>query len=102
MLDDLRRRGKLPETHFQELMYFFWTPDGEPTVHLLYHDAGIPPIHTDKEALRALPDASTSRMSLVHIADGDAPRGFAPGTPRLFATQSLLPPPARSPQRQLL
>ena len=102
MLDDLRRRGKLPETHFQDLMYFFWTPDGEPTVDLLYHEAGIPPIHTDKEALRALPDAITSRMSLVHIADGDVPRGFAPGKPRLFATQVLLPPTPRSRQRVLL
>ena len=102
MLEDLRRRGKVPETHFQDLMYFFWTPDGEPTVDLLYHEAGIPPIHTDKEALRALPDAITSRMSLVHIADGDVPRGFAPGKPRLFATQVLLPPTPRSRQRVLL
>jgi CRP-like cAMP-binding protein len=102
MLEDLRRRGKLPETHFQDLMYFFWTPDGEPTVDLLYHEAGIPPIHTDKEVLRALPDAITSRMSLVHIADGDVPRGFAPGKPRLFATEVLLPPTPRSRQRVLL
>jgi CRP-like cAMP-binding protein len=102
MLEDLRRCGKLPETHFQDLMYFFWTPEGEPTVDLLYHEAGIPPIHTDKEALRALPDAITSRMSLVHIADEDVPRGFAPGKPRLFATQVLLPPTPRSRQRVLL
>jgi hypothetical protein len=83
-------------------MYFFWTPDGEPTVDLLYHEAGIPPIHTDKETLRALPHAITSRMSLVHIADGDVPRGFAPGKPRLFATQVLLPPTPRSRRRVLL
>jgi CRP-like cAMP-binding protein len=102
MLDDLRRCGKLPETHFQDLMYFFWTPEGEPTVDLLYHEAGIPPIHTDKEALRALPDVITSRISLVHIADEDVPRGFAPGKPRLFATQVLLPPTPRSRQRVLL
>src|SRR5260370_9791603 len=102
MLDDLRRRGKLPETHFQDLMYFFWTPDGEPTVDLLYHEAGIPPIHTDKEALRALPDATPSRMSLVHIADGDVPRGSARGKPRPFATQVRLPPTPRSRQRVLL
>jgi CRP-like cAMP-binding protein len=102
MLEDLRRRGKLAGTHFEDLMYFFWTPDGEPTVDLLYHEAGVPPIHTDKEALRALPDAITSRMSLVHIANGDVPRGFAPGKPRLFATQVLLPPTSRSRQRVLL
>jgi CRP-like cAMP-binding protein len=102
MLEDLRRCGKLEGAHFEDLMYFFWTPDGEPTVDLLYHEAGIPPIHTDKEALRALPDAITSRMFLVHIADGDVPRGFAPGKPRLFATQVLLPPTPRSRQRVLL
>ena len=102
ILEDLRRRGKLAGAHFEDLMYFFWTPDGEPTVDLLYHEAGIPPIHTDKEALRALPDAITGRMALVHIADGDVPRGFAPGKPRLFATQVLLPPTPRSRQRVLL
>ncbi|HEY4911462.1 MAG TPA: cyclic nucleotide-binding domain-containing protein, partial [Methylomirabilota bacterium] len=102
MLEDLRRRGKLAGAHFEDLMYFFWTPDGKPTVDLLYHEAGIPPIHTDKEALRALPNAITSRMSLVHIADRDVPRGFAPGKPRLFATQVLLPPTPRSRQRVLL
>ena len=102
MLDDLRRRGKLPERHFQDLMYFFWTPEGEPIVDLLYHEAGIPPIHTDKEAFRALPDAITSRTSLVHIADEDVPRGFAPSKPRLFATEVLLPATPRSRRRVLL
>jgi CRP-like cAMP-binding protein len=102
MLEALRQRGKLPGAHFEDLMYFFWTPDGEPTVDLLYHEAGIPPIHTDKEALRALPEAVTSRMSLVHIADGDVPGSFTPNKPRLFATQVLLPPTPRSRQRELL
>jgi CRP-like cAMP-binding protein len=102
MLEDLRRRGKLPEPHFQDLMYFFWTPDGKPTVDLLYHEAGIPPIHTDKDLLRALPHGITSRMSLVHIADRDLPQGFAPSKPRLFATQVLLPPTPRSRRRALL
>jgi CRP-like cAMP-binding protein len=92
----------LAEPHFQDLMYFFWTPDGKPTVDLLYHEAGIPPIHTDKKALRALTDAITDKMSLVHIADKDVPRGFAPGKPRLFATQVLLPMTPRSRGRVLL
>src|SRR4030095_8926976 len=61
MLENRRRVGMLAEAHFQDLMYFFWTPDGEPTVDLLYHEAGIPPIHTAKEALRALTDAITSK-----------------------------------------
>src|SRR5215469_2145015 len=102
MLEDLRRRGTLSEAQFKDLMFFFWTPEGQPTVDLLYHEAGIPPVHTDKETLRALPDAITSRMSLVHIADGDVPPDFSPRKPRLFATQVLLPPTPRSRRRVLL
>src|SRR5215475_11027 len=101
-LEDLLRREMLAEAHFQDLMYFFWTPDGKPTVDLLYHEAGISPIHTDKEALHTLTDAITSKMSLVHIADKDVPRGFVPSKPRLFATQVLLPTTPRSRRRVLL
>src|SRR5215471_18602375 len=102
MLENLWRRGTLGEAQFKDLMFFFWTPEGQPTVDLLYHEAGIPPIHTDKETLRALPDAITNKMSLVHIADGEVPRGFAPSKPRLFATQVLLPTTPRSRRRVLL
>jgi len=102
MLERLRGSGTLPGRHFEDLMHFFWTPDGEPTVDLLYHEAGIPPIHTDKEQLRALPAAITSRTHLVHIADEDVPEGFVPGKPRLFATQVLAPPTARSREHLLL
>ena len=102
MIEDLRRRGMLTETQFEDLMYFFWTRDGKPLVDLLYHEAGIPPIHTDKETLGTLPNAVTSRTSLVHIADGDVPQGFAPAKPRLFATQALLPATPHSRRRVLL
>ncbi len=102
MLEALRDRGKLPGAYFDDLMYFFWTSDGEPTVDLLYHEAGIPPIHTDKEKLSALPEAVTRRTFLVHIADRDVPEGFVPPKPRLFETQVLLPPTSRSRERVLL
>ena len=65
MLERRRGRGTLPGRHFEDLMHFFWTPDGEPTVDLLYHEAGIPPIHTDKERLAELPEAIASRTRLV-------------------------------------
>ena len=41
-------------------------------------------------------------MFLVHIADGDVPRGFVPSKPRLFATQVLLPTTSRSRRHALL
>lgn len=102
LLERLRDRRQLSARHFDDLMYFLWTRDGRPTVDLLYHEAGIPPIHTDKEQLRALPEAITSRMSLVHIADRDVPDGFVPGKPHLFDTQVLVPPTAQSRARLLL
>ena len=101
-LERLRDGGKLPGPHFADLMYFFWTPDGEPTVDLLYHEAGLWPIHTAKETLRVLPEAVARRTFLVHVADEDVPAGFVPGKPRLFATQALLPPTPRSQERVLL
>src|SRR5215467_9592166 len=83
-------------------MYFFWTPEDRPTVDLLYHEAGIPPIHTDKSQLHALPPAITDRTSLVHIADHEVADGFTPAKPRLFGTHILVPRTPRSQERLLL
>jgi len=102
LLELLRRRGTITERQFEDLMYFFWTPDRKPIVDLLYHEAGIPPIHTSKEALQVLPGTITSRMSLVHIADADVPAGFTPSKPRLFSTHVILSPTPRSRRRVLL
>ena len=102
MLEGFRARGQLAGGLFEALSYFFWTPDGEPTVDLLYHEAGIPPIHTDKAMLLALPKAITDRMALVHIADRDVPEGSGLGKPRLFETQVLLPATPRSREGVLL
>jgi len=102
LLAALRARGALSPALAHDLLYFFWTPDGTPTVDLLFHEAGIPPIHTDKAALQALPPAVTARMALVHIADRDVPAGFLPAKPALFDTRVLLPPTPHSRDRVLL
>ncbi len=101
-LQKLRDAGTLSETHFEDLMYFLWTPDGKPTVDFVYHEAGMAPIHTDKEILRGLPRTIAERTYLVHIADRDVPPGFVPRKPRLFDTQVLLPATPRSRERGLL
>lgn len=102
MLERLRNAGRITARQFEDLMHFFWTADGVPTVDLLYHEAGIAPIHTDREALRALPAAVTERMALVHVADRDVPDGHRPAKPPPLATQVLLPPTAQSRDRALL
>jgi CRP-like cAMP-binding protein len=101
-LHALRDAGTLDRAHFDDLMYFLWTADGQPTVDFLYHEAGLPPIHTDKVALSRLPRSITERMRLVHIADRDVPPGFVPSKPRPFETQVFLPPTPRSRDRGLL
>jgi CRP-like cAMP-binding protein len=101
-LEKLRDAGALTGQQFENLMYFLWTPNGEPTVDVLYHEAGMAPIHTDKDVLRRLPRPITERMHLVHIADRDVPAGFLPGKPRPFETQVLLPPSPRSRDRGLI
>ncbi len=100
LLERLRRRGQLSPAQCDALLHFFWTPDGRPTVDLLYHEAGGPPIHTLRERLEALPHAVKARTFLVHIADKDVPADSVPGKPHLFDTHVLLPPTAAS--RQLL
>src|SRR5262249_35386829 len=64
-LQKLRDAGMLTAMQFEDLMYFLWAPDGTPGADLLYHEAGMAPIHTDKEVLGRLPRSITDRMCLV-------------------------------------
>jgi CRP-like cAMP-binding protein len=102
LLNRLHAQGKLSDRHYDDLMYFLWTADGQPKADLVYHEAGIPPIHTDKAQLQRLPESVKERLYLVHIADRDVPEGFTPRKPPLFATQVLVPPTAGSRDRILL
>jgi CRP-like cAMP-binding protein/L-ascorbate metabolism protein UlaG (beta-lactamase superfamily) len=102
LLESLRRTGGLSEDHYHDLLYFFWDTEGRPTVDLLYHEAGVPPIHTEKAKLQELTDEVKARTSLVHIADSDLPEGFSPGKPQLFGTHVLLPNTPESRRRILL
>ncbi len=67
-------------------------------VDLLYHEAGIPPIHTDRQQLERLPTAVQVRTALVHIADRDVPPSSPLRKPPLFVTHTLLPSTAQSRQ----
>lgn len=96
LIRQLKSEEKLSQRQYDDLMYFFWDPDGKPKVDLLYHEAGIPPIHTEKEKLAVLPQGMKAKTSLVHIADRDVPQGFLPAKPPLFASQVLLPSTKRS------
>ena len=83
-------------------MHFFWTADGTPTVDLLYHEAGIPPIHTELRHLQALPPAVRERTRVVHIADRDVSPADSPAKPVPFTTHVLLPSTPATRKRLLL
>jgi CRP-like cAMP-binding protein len=100
LIAGLRAAEKLSPTQHDDLLHFFWTPQGRPTVDLLLHEAGIPPIHTRMESVRTLPDQVKAKTFLVHIADKDVPEGLE--KPPLFATYVLLPPNERVRKRILL
>jgi CRP-like cAMP-binding protein len=102
MIQHLLAEKKLSAQQASDLLYFFWTPEGEPRVELLYHEAGIPPIHTDRKRLEHLPEAVKARTFLVHIADRDVPPDSLPGKPPLFVTHALLPATEESRQGILL
>jgi CRP-like cAMP-binding protein len=102
LIHRLQDEQQLSQQQVDDLLYFFWTPDGKPKVDLLYHEAGIPPIHTDKTWLERLPEAVKVRTFLVHIADRDATQGFSPDKPPLFVTQTLIPATDQSRNRILL
>ncbi|NUP08086.1 MAG: cAMP/cGMP-dependent 3',5'-cyclic-AMP/GMP phosphodiesterase [Polyangiaceae bacterium] len=42
---------------------------------VVFHEAGVPPLHTPVSALAALPDDVKERLYLVHIARKDVPEG---------------------------
>lgn len=102
LIQQLLADGKLFSKQAHDLLYFFWTPEGVPQVDLLYHEAGIPPIHTDRHKLDHLPNVVKTRTALVHIADRDVPLGSLPHKPPLFVTHTLLPATPQSRQQVLL
>ena len=98
----LHHDNRLSAAQYEALMHFFWTVDGTPTVDLLYHEAGIPPIHTEMAHLRALPPAVKTRTLLVHIADREVSPTDGLAKPEPFTTHVLLPLTRASRQRVLL
>jgi CRP-like cAMP-binding protein len=98
----LHAEKRLTTDQYEALMHFFWTADGTPTVDLLYHEAGIPPIHTELAHLRALPPAVKARTRLVHVADRDVSPADGLAKPPPFTTHVLLPPTRATRERLLL
>lgn len=66
--DDLRDRGILTPGRCEDLKKFPWESD------LIYHEAGIPPLHTRIDFLNNLPVEIQKKIVVYHIARKDFPQ----------------------------
>ncbi len=66
-LGDLHTQGYLSQERKQALLDFPWHLD------VLFHEAGVPPIHTPIEVLAALPEEVKARLYLMHVSESAIP-----------------------------
>ncbi|MFW6368309.1 MAG: cAMP/cGMP-dependent 3',5'-cyclic-AMP/GMP phosphodiesterase [Spirochaetota bacterium] len=59
--------GVIDERRYEQLRNFAWESD------VIYHEAGIPPLHTPVSYLSTLPEEIRRKMVLFHIAAKDVP-----------------------------
>ncbi len=64
---DMYKKGILTESRFRELMDFPWHHN------IIYHEAGIPPLHTRVDFLKTLPEDIQKKITVYHIARKDMP-----------------------------
>ncbi len=65
--DELRDKGILTPGRCEDLKNFPWESD------IIYHEAGIPPLHTRIEYLNSLPPEIQKKIIVYHIAEKDFP-----------------------------
>lgn len=66
-IDKLAKLGVITPERRDTLIDFPWHHT------VVFHEAGVPPLHTPLDALRRLPDDVKERLYLVHIAQKDVP-----------------------------
>ncbi|MEM7179748.1 MAG: cyclic nucleotide-binding domain-containing protein [Spirochaetota bacterium] len=65
--DDLYAKGVLTESRYEFLKNFPWHRD------IIYHEAGVPPLHTKISYLSSLPEEVQKKITVYHISKGDMP-----------------------------
>eukprot|EP00752_Nemacystus_decipiens_P003821 g3515.t1 len=61
--------GFMSEGRRDALLDFPWHHD------VIFHEAGIPPIHTPMQTLQGLPDDVKKRLYVVHVSESSIPKG---------------------------
>jgi len=67
IIKKLNRDGVISNTRMENLLDFPWHFD------LIYHESGIPPLHTPVSYLNSLPEETQKRITVYHIAEKDFP-----------------------------
>ncbi|MBN8218194.1 MAG: cyclic nucleotide-binding domain-containing protein [Spirochaetes bacterium] len=66
-LRTMREKGAISAERYDELTSFPWETD------IIYHEAGVPPLHTPVAWLNSLPEEVQKRITVYHIAKKDFP-----------------------------
>ncbi|WCL51307.1 cAMP/cGMP-dependent 3',5'-cyclic-AMP/GMP phosphodiesterase [Leptospira sp. GIMC2001] len=68
VLDKMHAEGFLPESRWRYLKDFPWDPN------IIYHEAGVPPLHTKISYLASLPLEIQKKITVYHISKKDMPK----------------------------
>ena len=67
-LEKMKAKGIFPKTRYDFLANFSWNYD------IIYHEAGIPPLHTPVSYLATLPEDIQKKINVYHISRKDFPK----------------------------
>ncbi len=65
---EMYEKGVFPESRYKDLLDFPWHHN------IIYHEAGIPPLHTRVEYLQTLPEDIQKKITIYHISRRDMPK----------------------------
>ncbi len=97
----LLNEDRITAAQARDLLYFFWDNNGGPLVDILFHEAGVPPIHTPADTIAAFPEKIKERTYLVHIADKDVPKKKSLRKAEAFETYTLIGEDARAQEERI-
>jgi len=85
-IEKLYEDGVIDEKRRQELLSFPWESD------IIYHEAGIPPLHTPVSYLNSLPEELQKKTIVYHIAEKDFPKETHLTLARFGIASTVYPP----------
>jgi len=91
--EELREKNILTETRYKELLKFPWERN------IIYHEAGVPGLHTPIDRLNALPEEIQDKITVYHIAKKDMPTKTNL-TLAKFGMENTLYPPITPPKHE--